>query len=101
MEAILYKTDGTKKKIKITSFVEARGIVCNYDANGIAEVIRLTDGNLFLIDEEGKLKDYPINKIATNIAHLHESIYPHDFIVGDAILFEDANEFDDMEYGFE
>jgi len=98
MDAILLKVDGTKKKIKVSSFVEARGIVCNYDPDGLAEIVRLTGGSLFLIDEEGKLKNYPINKTATSIAHLHESIYPHDCIVGDVLLFEDENEFEEMAY---
>jgi hypothetical protein len=98
MEAILYKTDGTKKKIKVSTFVEARGIVCNYDPDGLAEMVKLTDDNLFMIDEEGKNKNYPINSIATGIAHLHEAIYPHDCLVGDVLLFEDANEFEEMSY---
>lgn len=98
MEAILFKTDGTKKKIKVNTFVEARGIVCNYDPDGLAEIVRLPDGNLFLIDEDGKSKNYPINKTATAISHLNEAIYPHDCIVGDVLLFEDDNEFEEMDY---
>ena len=98
MEGILYKTDGTSKKIKVSTFIEARKIVCNFDENGLAEIVRLHGGNLLLIDEEGKLKNYPINKLATSLAHLNEAIYPHDCIVGDAILFEDANEFEEMSY---
>jgi hypothetical protein len=98
MDAILFKTDGTKKKIKVTTFVEARGIVCNYDPNGLAEMVRLPDGNLFMIDEDGKSKYYPINQIATDMAHLNEVISPHDYIVGDVLLFEDDNEFEEMDY---
>jgi hypothetical protein len=97
MEAILYRLDGTKSKIKVNSFSEARGIVCNYDANGMGELVRLNNGELFLIDEEGKLKNYAINKIATSIAHLNEAIYPHDCIAGDALLF-DENEFEELPY---
>lgn len=97
MEAILYRLDGTKSKIKVNSFYEARGIVCNYDANGMGEVVRLNNGELFLIDEEGKLKNYAINKIATSLAHLNEAIYPHDCIVGDALLFNE-NDFEDLSY---
>ena len=97
MEAILYRLDGTKSKIKVNTFVEARGIVCNYDANGMGEVVRLNNGELFLIDEEGKLKNYAINKIATSLAHLNEAIYPHDCIVGDALLFNE-NDFEDLSY---
>jgi hypothetical protein len=97
MEAVLYKIDGTNKKVRIDSFIQARSMVCNFDPNGVGEVIKLNNGTLFLIDEEGKLKNYPINKIATNIAHLNEAIYPHDCIVGDAFLFEE-NEFEDLDY---
>ena len=98
MDAILFKTDGTKKKIKVTTFVEARGIVCNYDTDGLAEIVRLANGSLFMIDEDGKSKNYPTNKIATSMAHLNEAIYPHDYIVGDVLLFEDDNEFEEMDY---
>jgi hypothetical protein len=98
MDAILFKTDGTKEKIKVTTFVEARAIVCNYDPDGLAEIVRLPDGNLFLIDENGKSKNFPINKVATGMAHLNEVIYPHDYIVGDVLLFEDDNEFEEMDY---
>jgi hypothetical protein len=97
MEAILYRLDGTKSKIKVNSFVEARELVCNYDPNGMGEIVRLNNGELLFIDEEGKLKNYPINKIATSLAHLNEAIYPHDCIVGDALLFEE-NEFEELPY---
>jgi hypothetical protein len=97
MEAVLYRLDGTRSKIKVDSFVEARKIVCNYDPNGMGEVISLNNGEIFLIDEEGKLKNYPINKIATSLAHLNEAIYPHDYIVGDALLF-DENDFEELTY---
>ena len=97
MEAVLYALDGTKRKIKVSSFVEARGMVCNYDPNGLAEVVRLNNGELMLIDEEGKLKNYPVNGQATSLAHLHESIYPHDCIVGDALILEE-NEFEELPY---
>jgi hypothetical protein len=63
----------------------------------MGELVRLNNGELFLIDEEGKLKNYAINKIATSLAHLNEAIYPHDCIVGDALLFEE-NEFEELPY---
>ena len=98
MDAILYTLDGVTKKIKINSFVEARGMVCNYDPNGMGEIVRLNNGEVMLIDEEGKLKNYAVNKVATSIAHLNEALYPHDYIVGDAILFENENEFEELPY---
>jgi hypothetical protein len=97
MEAVLYALDGTKRKIKINSFVQARSMVCNYDPNGLGEVVKLNNGELLFIDEEGKKKNYPINGIATSLAHLHEAIYPHDCIVGDALLF-DENKFEELPY---
>jgi hypothetical protein len=98
MDIVLHKTDGTKSKIKVNTFVEARAMVCNYDPNGLAQVVRLNDGSVLLIDEEGKLKNYPINKKATELAHLNEAIFPSDYIVGDVLLFEDENYFDDLAY---
>lgn len=98
MQATLFKIDGTNKRVTINSFVEARSMVCNFDPNGLAQIIKLGDGNIFLIDEEGKLKNYLINPEATNIAHLNEAIYPHDCIFGDVLLFEDENQFDDLSY---
>jgi hypothetical protein len=97
MEAILYRLDGTKSKIRVNSFVEARKLVCNYDPNGMAEVVRLNNGEIIIIDEDGKLKNYPVNEQATSLAHLHDAIYPHDCIVGDALLF-DENQFEDLSY---
>lgn len=98
MDVLIYKTDGTKSKIKVNTFVEARAMICNYDPNGLAQVIRLNDGSMLLIDEEGKNKNYPINNKATELAHLNEAILPSDYIVGDVLLFEDENYFDDLAY---
>jgi len=98
MDVVLYKTDGTKSKIKVNTFVEARAMVCNYDPNGLAEVVKLNDGSMLLIDEEGKNKNYPINNKATELAHLNEAILPSDYIVGDVLLFDDENYFDDLSY---
>jgi hypothetical protein len=98
MDVLIYKTDGTRSKIKVNTFVEARAMVCNYDPNGLAQVIRLNDGSMLLIDEEGKNKNYPINNKATELAHLNEAILPSDYIVGDVLLFDDENYFDDLSY---
>jgi hypothetical protein len=98
MDVLIYKTDGTRSKIKVNTFVEARAMICNYDPNGLAQVIRLNDGSMLLIDEEGKNKNYPINNKATELAHLNEAILPSDYIVGDVLLFEDENYFDDLAY---
>jgi hypothetical protein len=97
MEAILYRLDGTKSRIRVNSFMEASKLVSNYDPNGLAEVVRLNNGEILVIDQDGKLKNYSINEQATSLAHLHDAIYPHDSIVGDALLL-DENQFEELSY---
>jgi hypothetical protein len=98
MNVILITTDGNKKKVTINTFDEARQLVCSYKHNSPAEVIVLADGTFILIDEEGKLKNLEINKLATEIAHDNNSIYPSDCIVGDVLLIDDVDEFDSLPY---
>jgi hypothetical protein len=97
MEAILITTENKKRKIKVNTFDEARQLVCNYNSNSIMQVITLIDGNVLLFDEEGKLKNFAFNEIATELAHTGRGIYPSDFIVGD-VLMVDADEFNDLPY---
>jgi hypothetical protein len=98
MNVILISTDGTRKKVSIETFDQARQLVCNYQYNSSAQIIVLTDGTFMVIDEDGKLKNLEINEIATEIAHESNSIYPSDYIVGDVLIVDDVNEFDDLPY---
>jgi len=98
MNVTLITTDGNKKKVTIKSFDEARQLVCNYQYNSSAEIVVLMGGSFILFDEEGKLKNLEINKVATSIAHLNEAIYPSDYIVGDVLLVDDIDEFDYLPY---
>lgn len=98
MQVKLIRVSGEQVNINITSFVEARAIVCGMHENDTAELVSLNNGNYFLIDEEGKLKNYSINEEATEMAHEAEAIYPTDYIVGDVILITDMNEFDELPY---
>lgn len=98
MNVILITTDGKSKKVSINTFDEARQLVCNFQYNSPAEIIVLSDGTFMLIDEEGKFKNLQINELATEIAQSNNSIYPHDCIVGDVLLVDDVNEFDELPY---
>lgn len=91
-------SDGQKKKVCIETFDEARQLVCNFQYNSSAEIIVLNNGDFMLIDEEGKLKNLPINELATELAHEENAIYPSDCIVGDILLISDVNEFDELPY---
>lgn len=98
MNVILITADGNRKKINIETFSEARELVCNLKYNSPAEIIFLSDSSLILFDEEGKFKNLQTNKIATEIAHENNSIYPSDFIVGDVLLIDNVNQFDDLPF---
>jgi hypothetical protein len=98
MNVTLITSDGKKRKVTITTFDEARQLVCNYQYNSPAEIIVLMDGSFILIDEEGKLKNLDLNQIATNIAHENNCIYPSDYIVGDVLLIDDVDEFDSLPF---
>jgi hypothetical protein len=98
MNVMLITTDGKRRKVNINTFDEARQLVCNFQYNSSAEIIVLTNGTFIIIDEDGKLKKLEINEVATEIAHENNSIYPSDYIVGDVLLVDDVNEFDDLPY---
>ena len=53
---------------------------------GYIEVVYLNKESMMIIDEEGKIKDKPLNKEATDIAHEHKAIYNTDYIAGDAMI---------------
>ena len=98
MQVQLIRVNGEQVNINVTSFVEARAIVCNMQESATAEFINLHNGSFLLIDEEGKLKNFQVNPEATEMAHEAEAIYPTDFVVGDVILINDMNEFDELPY---
>ena len=74
--------DYTPKNGKTFEFDELKGIV-----GGWIEIIRLKDGRIIVIDEEGKSKDKAVNIPATNI--MRRDHYTTDYIVGTAIVCDD------------
>ena len=71
--------DYTPKNGKTFEFDELKGIV-----GGHFEIVRLNDGRMIIVDEEGKSKDKAVNIPATNI--LRRDHYTTDYIVGTAIV---------------
>ena len=71
--------DYTPKNGKTFELDELQGIV-----GGWIEIIRLKDGCIIVIDEDGKSKDKAVNIPATNI--LRRDHYTTDYIVGTAIV---------------
>ena len=71
--------DYTPKNGKTFALTEMQEIV-----GGYVEPIRLNDGRIIIVDEEGKSKDKAVNIPATNI--LRRDHYTTDYIVGTAIV---------------
>ena len=55
---------------------------------GPIEVVWLNDTAVLIIDEEGKLKNKPVNAKATIHATRNKAIFNNDWIAGDAILMK-------------
>jgi hypothetical protein len=80
--ATLIKQDGTREEItpangKKFTLVEMQTLV-----GGYIEMAQTNDGQYLVIDEEGKIKGKDINQVASAMYRF----FPHDYIVGDAIL---------------
>ena len=71
--------DYTPKNGKTFELTEMQEII-----GGYVEPIRLNDGRIIIVDEEGKSKDKAVNIPATNI--LRRDHYTTDYIVGTAIV---------------
>ena len=71
--------DYTPKNGKTFELEELQGIV-----DGNFEIVRLKDGRIIIVDEDGKLKNKAVNIPATNI--LRRDHYTTDYIVGTAIV---------------
>lgn len=98
MKAKLILYDGTENSVQFKSFVGAKNLICMQGYKSPLEIIVLNEGKCLLIDEEGKLKNLPMNEKATAIAHKNEAIYPSDWICGDVILIDDSEEFSELPY---
>lgn len=71
---------------KTFSLSELQGFV-----DGYIEIVKLNDGKIMVVNEEGKLKDLPFNHAATKI--YAETYSNRDVIVGNALVCE-PNELD-------
>ena len=73
------ETKTTYIKDKKPSLEELRDMV-----GGYIQIIEIKDGKQIIVDEEGKLKDKPINMEATDLWNVD-----YDIIVGDAVVLSD------------
>jgi hypothetical protein len=84
MASTLYRSDGTKETLTPANgthwtLAELQALV-----GGYIEVVRTLSGRYMIIDEEGKNKRKPINRVATEL-YFYTG---HDLIVGDALVVD-------------
>lgn len=80
--AKIIKTDGTEEILNDLSLESMQKAV-----GGYIEVVSFPQSKfLFVCDEEGKLKGYPFNAKATELAHSAMALSPDDVLVGDVIV---------------
>ena len=73
MNVTLITTDGSRKKVNIKTFDEARQLVCNYQYNSPAEIVVLMDGSFILIDEE--FRDFNIKIVLISSFSINELLF--------------------------
>jgi len=77
--ATIIKVDGTKEPLKDLSLASLQKAV-----GGYIEIVATNTGQLLVLDEEGKMKDKPVNKEGTRLTR--GILANDDFIVGDVVL---------------
>lgn len=85
-ENFIVKTDGSKhvitpkngKKFELEELQEYVG--------GYIQVIRLSESQSMIVNENGKLYNLEHNAEASVIAHSYRAIFDNDFIVGDVAI---------------
>lgn len=74
--------DGSKETLTDTKLETLQKAV-----GGFIQVVPTNDGRLLILDEEGKLKGYPVNWHATALTR--GIVAPDDLIVGDTVVAEE------------
>jgi len=93
--ATLYRTDGRTEELKPPNGVHWSLQELQTLVGGYIEVVRTTNGEFMVIDEEGKLKHKELNIPATRLYQYGR----HDPIVGDAVVIGTMFEMDGPEDG--
>jgi len=84
---ILIKTDGTVSEIPNTGYESIVAAI----GGGFLEAISMGDGHAAYIDEEGKLKNLPVNPVATFL--WYKRLQPmNDWLCGDCVIVRSVND---------
>jgi hypothetical protein len=93
---MLNKNKGVNMLKTITTKDEAKALtlkVAQKFVGGWVECVTFPNNDTLIINEEGKLKDLPLNKLATELWRKHFTKETHifgydDFVVGNAIVIK-------------
>lgn len=66
--ATIYKTDGTEENIQPKNGKDFKLKELQPVVEGYVEIVRLRDGRIMVVNEEGMLMKLPYNRIASQIA---------------------------------
>ena len=85
---ILFRADGTISSVRPSPGPEFSPAEVSAYVGGYLEAMRLDNGEVLYLNEEGKLLNLPLNGAATTYAKLHNQRYrlTSDVIVGDVLL---------------
>lgn len=87
-EAILYKSDGTSQAVQPQDGQKFGLAELQQMVGGYIEVVPLSEGQLMVLNEEGKLRGLAVNREATVVALPFLGV--GDFIVGDALVCDEG-----------
>lgn len=87
--ARLIKTDGSEKEISPKNGTDFSLEELQKYVDGYIEIIPMDDGNILVVNEEGKY-DCEENEKATEIANENGALFFGDYIAGDVVLCKDG-----------
>lgn len=92
--ATLFRTDRTTEDVSDTSLENLQRLV-----GGYIEILYLEDGRVLIVDDEGKLKDKPVNRTAT-LLWMHHAIFG-DVVLANADEMDEEEDVEEEEGGFQ
>lgn len=84
--AQIINTDGTTQTVEPKNGTDFKLEELQEIVGGYIEIVDLNNGQILVINEEGKLNNLEVNSPATSIAHQAGAIYAWDCIVGNVLL---------------
>lgn len=85
MKGILIKENGQTGHIEPKNGTDFTLEELQDAVGGMIDIIRLSQGKIFVINDEGKFM-FGRNNVATIMAKVDRAIFPDDYIAGDVIL---------------